>query len=88
MYNILKLICEILSRKATKIRVLWDRKHGVYAASLAPNVTSWYARNGMQKLTSVILYMNIMCTCMAQWLLGANFEILHCYTCFRDVTFF
>ena len=43
---------------------------------ICSNVTLWYLRNGMQKFTFVILYMNIRC--IAYWLADANFEISHC----------
>ena len=76
MYIILRLICEILSRIAVKISFLWGRKHGVYAASsFAASITPWYLHNDMQNFTSVMLYKNIIC--IAQWLLGISFEILH-----------
>ena len=45
MYFILRLMCEILSRKAVK-RFLWGLKHDNYAAvSFAASVTLYYLRN-------------------------------------------
>ena len=77
MYITLGFICESLSRIAVKIIFYWYCKHVVYAAvSFAAIVTSWYLRNVMQNFISVILYMNIICS--AQWLFGANLEILDC----------
>ena len=79
MHIILRLICEILSIMS-EISFLWGRKHGIHVyagASFAASVTSWYLCSDMQKFTSVILYMKIIF--IAQWLLGADFEILHCY---------
>ena len=77
MHITLRLICESLSRIAVKLSFLWCFKHCVYAAvSFAAIVRSWYLRNLMQNFTSVILYLNIICN--AQWLFGANFDILDC----------
>ena len=76
MHIILRLICENLSIIAVKISFLWGRIHCVYAAaSFAAIVTSCYLRNDIQNFTVIILYMNIICN--AQWLYGANFEIIH-----------
>ena len=83
MYNMLRLSFEILSRKAIKISSFWDRKHSVYAAvSLAAKVTSWYSSNGMQKNFFCFFFLYRNTKCMAQWLLGANLEILHCSDAF------
>ena len=74
MYIIFRFICDILSRISVKTSFLWSCKHGVYvAASFVVSVTSWW-RNNMQNFTSAILFMNIIC--IAQWLSGANSEIL------------
>ena len=77
MRIILRLICEILRLTAVEIRFLWDSKLGAYwAASFIAIVTSWYLRKDMTKFIWVILYLNTIC--IAQWLLDANSEILHC----------
>ena len=38
----------------------------------------------MQNFTSIILYMIMNIICNAQWLYGANFEILHCTDVFSE----
>ena len=77
MAIILRLICEKLSSIAVKISILWGCEHCVYAeTSFAASVTSRYLCNDMQNFTSIILYMNIIY--IAQYLSGADFEILHC----------
>ena len=74
MHITLRWICESLSRIAVKISFLWCRKHCVYAAvSFAAIVTLWHLRNVMQKFTSDIFHMTIICN--AQWLFSANLEI-------------
>ena len=62
MYIILRLICEILSSIGVKKNILCARYHGVYAAtSFAASVTLWYLRNDILNVTSVILYITIIC---------------------------
>ena len=87
MYINLRLICENLSRIAVKLIFLWGCEHGVYAtASFAANVTSWFLRNSMHSFPPVIFYVNVIC--IAQWLTGANIEILHYCSAFpRHILF-
>ena len=61
MNVILRVISEILSRKAVTISFLCSHKHSVFtAATFAGIVTSWHSRKDMQNLTALILYMNFI----------------------------
>ena len=73
LWNIERNSCRNKVCMGTPNMVYMKQRH--YIAIL----TSWYLRKVMRKFTSVIFYMNI--TCIAQWLLEANFEILHFFRC-------
>ena len=64
------------SRKPRNFNTAKLKPFTVYAtASFSGIVTSRCVRNGTQIITSVMLYMNIIC--IIQWLFGGNSEILH-----------
>ena len=81
MHIILRLICENLSRIAVKISFLWGHIHCVLQQShlqQLPRRVIYVTTYNILLLSFCI--MNIICN--AQWLYGANFEILHCSEAF------